>query len=373
MSFKNIFCQDKGISLLQRAFAAERVPHAFIFAGVEGVGKFKVAIEWAKLLLCADPVIEKNRPESVDSCGLCESCRAFDSGAHPDFSHIYKELLEFTKDNKDKKTPTELSIHVIREFLVDKVAARPSLSKRKVFVVSEAEKLNNSSQNSLLKILEEPPGDCCIILLCTRLEKLLQTTRSRCRIVRFGPIDEGIIVEKLPAMGIDKKRSLYFARLSQGSLGLARRWAELEAADGGIFETKKQVVASITELKYTEIPELAADLVARSKAISEAWAQADKKASKKDIGRAASKSVVRMVISAIYDAMNHTVRPENEIINLDQKQNIDKLARKFGPNELAQRIVDCFEILRYIEAGVNEKLVFEQLLFNLASSDRMAV
>lgn len=371
MSLKDVFCQDRGISLLRRAFAADRVPHAFIFAGAEGVGKFKTALEWAKLLLCADPIMEKNRAESVDSCGSCKSCRAFDTAAHPDFNHIYKELLEFTKDGKGKTTPIDLPIAVIREFLVDKVSARPSLSQRKVFVVSEAEKLNNSSQNSLLKILEEPPGDCCIILLCTRLEKLLQTTRSRCRIVRFGPINEEIIVEKLLAEGMDQKRSTYFARLSQGSLGLALSWAALESGETGLFRIKKQVVASMAGLKYAEIPDLAADLINKSKAITESWAEVEKKASKKDIGRMASKSVVRMVVSAVYDAMNSTVRPHREIINFDQNDKIDCLAGKFGPDKLAGKVADCYETFRWIEAGVNEKLVFEQLLFNLASSDRM--
>ena len=55
------------------------------------------------------------------------------------------------------------------------------------------------------------------------------------------------------------------------------------------------------------------------------------------------------------------------------KERIDELARRFAPEELAAKVADCYEILRYIEAGVNEKLVFEQLLFNLASSDRMSV
>ena len=60
------------------------------------------------------------------------------------------------------------------------------------------------------------------------------------------------------------------------------------------------------------------------------------------------------------------------LINKDENR-IDKLAKNFGPDQLATRVADCYEIIRYIDAGVNEKLVFEQLLFNLASSDRMTV
>jgi len=146
MSLKEIFCQDKAISILRRALAADKVPHAYVFAGPEGVGKFKTACEWAKLLLCKNPIIENN---FADSCSSCQSCRLFEAGSHPDFNAVYKELLEFTKDNKDRKTPVDLPKAVIREFLIDKVQQKPTLSARKVFVVSEAEKLNAASQNSL--------------------------------------------------------------------------------------------------------------------------------------------------------------------------------------------------------------------------------
>jgi len=59
MSLKEIFCQDKAITILQRALASGKLAHAYIFAGPEGVGKFKTAREWARLLLCKNPVIEK--------------------------------------------------------------------------------------------------------------------------------------------------------------------------------------------------------------------------------------------------------------------------------------------------------------------------
>jgi len=122
MSFSEIFCQDGAINVLQRAFAAGRWAHAYIFAGPEGVGKFRTAREWAKLLGCREPVTEDGLAES---CGSCDSCRLFEADSSPDFHHIYKELLEFTENNKDKKTPLDLPIDVIREFLIAKVSARP--------------------------------------------------------------------------------------------------------------------------------------------------------------------------------------------------------------------------------------------------------
>ena len=61
------------------------------------------------------------KDDFADSCGNCESCRLFDAGSHPDFEHVYKELIKFTKDGKDKDTPVDFPIDVVREFLLEKV------------------------------------------------------------------------------------------------------------------------------------------------------------------------------------------------------------------------------------------------------------
>ena len=161
----------------------DRPAHAYIFAGLEGVGKYKTAREWAKLLLCRSPQTKQGPAGTfADSCGSCESCTLLEADSHPDYAHVYKELLEYTKDGKGKKTPIDLPIDVIREFLIEQVAIRPTpLVQGRVFVLSEAEKLNANSQNALLKVLEEPPPHCTIILLCTRLEQLLPTTGRAAR------------------------------------------------------------------------------------------------------------------------------------------------------------------------------------------------
>jgi len=370
MSFNDIFCQDRAIDVLQRAFASGKVPHAYIFAGQEGIGKFKTACEWAKLLLCENPVMKK---DFVDSCGSCRSCLLLDAGSHPDFNHVYKELLEFTEDGKDKAPPVELPIDVIREFLIAKVSTRPTLSQRKVFVVSEAEKLNAASQNCLLKVLEEPPGYCCIILLCTRLERLLPTTKSRCQIIRFSPVDEDRIVEKLQEMGIGQKQALYFARLAQGSLGAACQWAKLELADANLYETKKEMVSSLVSYEFADALDLAQQILQEGKKIASVWTNLDETTSKTDINRRAAKTLVQIIISALHDAMRLNITPAKEAINFDQKEPIEKLAGRFDPEQSAEKISDCYKTLRWIDSSVNERLIFEQLLLNLADSDTISV
>jgi DNA polymerase-3 subunit delta' len=370
MSFREIFCQEKAIDVLQRAFASGRWAHAYIFAGPEGVGKFRTACEWARLLLCKSPVVEDG---FADSCGSCQSCLLFETGSHPDFNYVYKELREFTADGKGKTTPVDMPIDVIREFLIAKVPIKPTLSQRKVFIVSEAEKLNAASQNALLKVLEEPPAYCCIVLLCTRLEKLLPTTKSRSQIIRFGPIDEDRIIESLQQMYLGKDQVRYFARLAEGSLGTACRWAELELAEAELYQTKRELVNSLVDYKFADTLNFAEELLNKSKKIATVWAGLDENTSRTDINRRAAKTIIQIIISALHDAMILNVTPEKELVNFDQKAQINKLATRFETEDLAEKISGCYRMLHWIESSVNERFIFEQLLLSLVDSDRIKV
>ncbi|MEJ2705703.1 MAG: DNA polymerase III subunit [Sedimentisphaerales bacterium] len=370
MSFKEIFCQDRAIDVLQRAFGLDRWAHAYIFGGPEGVGKFKTAREWAKLLLCKKPGVEE---EIAESCGQCESCRLFEAGSHPDFNHVHKELLEFTENGKGKTTPVDLPIDVIREFLVAKVSRRPTLSQRKVFVVSEGEKLNAASQNCLLKVLEEPPAYCCIVLLCTRLEQLLPTTRSRCQIVPFGPVEEERIIEKLRDMGLEKNQAQYFARLAEGSLGAACQWAELELADANLYKTKTWLVDSLARYEYADALNLAEQILVESKRIGGIWVGMDKATSKTDINRKALRTAVRIIISVFRDIMRRSTTPGTEIVNFDQQKQIESLADRLDAEQAAERICEGYRMLGWIDSSVNEKLICEQFLLSMVGFDRIRV
>jgi len=304
----------------------------------------------------------------IDNCGSCDACVLFEADSHPDFNHVYKELRQFTRDGKGKPPPLDLPIDVVREFLLEKAPIRPTHSARKVFVVSEAEKLNASSQNALLKLLEEPPSSCTIILLCTRIERLLPTTKSRCQTIRFGPIDEVRVVKALTEMGLDRQPAQFFARLAQGSLGLACQWARLECEGAGLFETKRNVVASLARFGLADALDLADRMLGQAKEIASNWASLDKTVSKADLSRRAQKTLIQVILSAFHDAMLLTVAPEHGLIHADQQREIALLADRLDPERAAQSIGEGYEALRWIDANVNEKLIFERLLLRLAPS-----
>jgi len=370
MSLKDVYCQQRAINILQKQYIADKLTHSYIFAGPRGVGKYKTALEFAKLLLCENPRTEN---DFADSCGRCHSCKMVEAESHPDFAHIYKELLPYTKNNKNKKNPIDLPIDVIREFVVERVSQRPAHSRARVFVIDEAEKLNASSQNCLLKVLEEPPEYCYLILLCTRAERLLPTTKSRCQILRFGPVDEEIIIRQLGEMGLGAEQGRYFARLAEGRLGEAINLARLQKAGADIFKDKKKIIDSMAGLSYPQTLDLAADFLEISKSLAKTWAKSTPDVSPKDIGRQASKTLIRVIIAAITDAVKLNISAEKQIVNQDQKEKIAMLGRRFSLSEGAEKIDQAYEVLRWVDASVNEKLIFEQLLLNLARSDRIQV
>jgi len=374
MSLKDILCQDRAIGILQQALAADRLPHAYIFAGAEGVGKLATAKRWAKLLLCQNrKATRTGNAKFYDSCQICQSCTLFDAGSHPDFTLIYKELLEYTANNKNKTTPVFLSIDVIREFLIDKISSRPQLSEARVFVVCEADKMKDPAQNALLKVLEEPASRSFIILLCTRLDKMLPTILSRCQLVRFGPVAEDKIVERLGEAGVDETESLFWARFTYGSLGLAEKWTGLRIGQQSFYNVKRELIDRLVRCRLADVVEFAEWILAQSRQLADQWLKNSGQVSKPDIKRRVHKELVRMVMTAFDDAMKLNVALADKLINSDQRKDIESLAKRFDAEQSAQRISQAYKSITWIEASVNEKLVFEELLLKCVDSGIMPV
>ena len=224
-----------------------------------------------------------------------------------------------------------------------------------------------------MKVLEEPPEFCCIILLSSRLEKLLATIKSRCQIIGFGDIDEQKIIEKLKEMGLEEETARYLARFCDGSVGAACQWGRLELEGADFYNTKKEVVEAICNSRYADALEAAEGFLEESKRITTMWSKLDETTSKTDISRRVSKGLIMVVVSALQDAMKLGIESSKGQINFDQKKQIEKLAQRLGPELAAEKIVSCYESMRKVEASVNERLIFEQLLLNLAVCGSVAV
>ena len=143
-----------------------RIPHAIIVEGEKGLGRHILAEFLSSAILCSG----NNSP-----CGECQSCRLREAHSHPDISTVAPE---------DKKK--NIAVGQIRE-LRQSAFVKPHLGNRRVFIIDKAETMNEQSQNTLLKILEEPPAGVYFILITESAKAMLETVLSRCVTFKLAP------------------------------------------------------------------------------------------------------------------------------------------------------------------------------------------
>jgi DNA polymerase-3 subunit delta' len=246
----DIFGQNEAIEWILSAYRADRLPHALVFAGPAGVGKASTARGLATLFLCENP-------KGDQPCGTCHSCTLMgvlnpdQTTNHPDYHVVYRQLIRLEKDTSKAR---DLSIDVIRDYLVEPAGRKAAMGRGKVFIIEEADLMNPQAQNAMLKTLEEPPGRSLLVLITDSPDALLQTIRSRCQVVRFAHLEPKIVARELEKRQFDKGLAADAAKLTEGSLGVAIRWIE-----DGVVESARELLNQIDGLlkgrPLTDLPE----------------------------------------------------------------------------------------------------------------------
>lgn len=200
MKFSEFSGNERVISYFKKAIKRGALAHAFLFSGIDGVGKATLARTVCKTLLC--PNHTEDGP-----CEVCPSCHKFDSGNHADFHWYIPEGLYF-------------KIEEVRG-LIHQVSLKPVESRYKTFVLERADTMRDEASNALLKVLEEPPGETVIFLITETPEALLPTIRSRCQHFPFQPLPPADLERWLTRLGHSAQEAAAQARFSHGSLGRA--------------------------------------------------------------------------------------------------------------------------------------------------------
>ena len=321
MPFRDIYGQDKQVSVLQGAIKSDRVPHAYLFHGIQGIGKKTTAKILAKALNC----VENN----ADSCDRCPPCLKIEHGSHPDFVFIEPDGI-FIKIEK------------IRE-LQDQIKFRPFEGRKRVFIITNADRMNDASANALLKTLEEPKPSNVLILITPRIHKLPQTIISRCQKIRFNPVRPETIASYLTdRLAIDEQSAAEIASSAGGSIGRA-----LEIQKESFFDFKHDLIKNFSTVD--SIPMYAfflADCFGNDR---------DAALKKLDIFREWHRDMV------VY----RETRDTNRLIHRDIADATKKCSKNMTGTDILENIKIIRDAYNAIDRNANRQLALESMVFRL--------
>lgn len=208
IGFSEVIGHKRIINHLKNAIECNKPSHAYIFHGEDGCGKRTVADIFAAGLLCEG---KDEKP-----CGVCPSCLKYKGNNHPDVIRVTHEKAK-------------ISVDEIRTQLVGEMQIKPYCSQYKIFIVDEAELMNEQAQNALLKTLEEPPAYGVIILLSNNINSFLDTILSRAVALPFLPCGRDEVVRFIMSKKqVPDYQAGIVAACSGGNPGLALKWVDSE-------------------------------------------------------------------------------------------------------------------------------------------------
>lgn len=328
MSFDKIVDQKPAVKILREELQSERINHAYLFTGKEGVGKKTLAFEFVKALLCLK--------KETDGCNSCINCKKIDHFNHPDV-----KLLEKEEGSK------QIKIDQIRE-LQKEISYKPYETDWKIYIIDGADNMTLPAANSLLKILEEPPSYAVIILLAEKINQLLPTVISRCQQVKLSNISQEKIREYLSQekeQNIESKQIRLYSMLAQGSLGRAQ-----ELINNDDFFDKREEILKV----LSRLPDLSTVNI---------FDYSDKLADYIN-----DEFPFFNLISSWYrDIMLYMNEEQDNILNLDYIEEIKKQSQRFNIEKLIAiiKLIDKYQ--NYINSNVRKKLTLQVLMIKIRS------
>jgi len=368
--WNNIIGQNKVKLFLKNILLNERIHNAYIFYGKNGVGKDAIALEFAKVLNCDNL---NNEHEACNKCKSCTDIQKFQSRYVKFITALPSSKSEIKDDNVIGSLSTEdyetylselekksqnlyykvnipkannIRIDSIRQ-MIKEAYMTVSETKKKVFIISDCDLMNQNTANSLLKILEEPPSNTLIILTTSRLNSLLPTIIGRCQLIRFETICNEDIINYLRNQFniIDDSEIKLLSSISQGSLGI------FQDLDIETFMKFRDNVINMLRNLITH------KNISLAKSVSNIIETRD---------RNMAKLSLFIIILWFKDVNSYNIRNENQIINKDLVENISLFGKKFNADVF--KIINLVEdAIRDIDSNINLELLFYNLLLRIKS------
>lgn len=322
MRISDIPGQPKAAKLLQSALRTGSVSHAYLFGGPKGTGRRQAAMAFAQALFCTSG--------GIDACGECLACRKVENGNEPDLHMVEPD-------------GAAIKIDQIRSLQLD-LSYRTAESKRKVYIVDQAETMTPQAANSLLKYLEEPVSPVVAILLTDNPQAILPTIRSRSQFVPFLPLPPGVMLEQLLAEGQPPLLARAAVHLAAG-IDACRGVIQQE----GFAETRKLVI----QLGKDSVGKLSAAVVSLGQAFKN--------------GLSADRMETFIPLLALWyrDLLNVRAGRREQVVYEDELGWLDKHAFAREPHEWVACMEHTLEAGRRIRSHVSPQLALEQLLVKI--------
>lgn len=293
---------------MRLAFESGKLHHAWLISGPKGIGKASLAYKFAAYVL-------SDGQSDADDLSVNPDSRAahwLASRSHPDLF-----VLERNWDGKTKKLKSELAVDDARQ-LSEFFGLTAGSGGWRVAIIDAADDLNNASANALLKLIEEPPPKCILLLVCNQPGRLLRTIRSRCMRIDLAPLSQAETLKVLTNLPLDEPPSHenmeVAAKLAGGSPG---RGLELLNSTGAKSFAAFQAMAHMTSASLVEFGNRFGSRTSTADdfeiffSLLESW-----------IGGQARKAALaggRSGLADAYVAINHSIRQTNAL-NLDRRQ-----------------------------------------------------
>jgi DNA polymerase-3 subunit delta' len=330
--------------LLRRMLNSGRVPGALLFAGEEGVGKKLFALELAKALNCRTPV-------GVEGCGKCPVCvriSHLNIPASEEWDDFMRILWTDHGDVGLVQSPKQV-LRVGQMRMIEREANyKPFEGRARIFLIEDADKLNDASSNALLKVLEEPPPTAHIILITSRPAVLLPTIRSRCQMVRFSPLSVEEIEQYLVQNKIAKPAEAKLqARCASGSLGRALR------SDLKTYREHRDTMLKV--LKALAITHDRSQLLRVAEVLNEARYKDDYEY-RLDLLETLIRDVLILVVNG----------NQSQLVNEDLIQDLKKISAGVDSASATRWIWEIEELREQLIVNINRKVATDALFLSMA-------
>ena len=374
MSLSDVKYQGRAQDMLQRAYARDRIPHAYIFHGPDGVGKETLARGFAQLLLCGSPIDHTLAPDAVDhvgvetlrtGCGKCEDCHLATADTHPDMHLVYRQLIRQHPDAEVRKRKgLDIGVDVIRHFVINGVHLTPARGRAKVFIIREADRITTQAQNALLKTLEEPPGTTYLILLTASIDRLLPTTLSRCQLVEFGALPTDFIRARVQRDHSDLSPAQldWYARVACGSIGDA-----YAAIENDLFALGQTVASTLAKLDERTAAITIKTWTEAAESIAGAFSKRDPDITDTEAKRTGFKTIFRLAADCYAEALRIVSGETGDGDSATKDEQAALLAGRSDAEALIERINRIAQSERQLDRNVHVQLCVETLVNELAA------